>query len=338
MKIFTKILGVLILLGLVMAVAAFFMGLDVTNLRGFFTDEDAYSEMLTEVTDKPITNLIVDLDTRHITINFVTEDVLSVTYYRHESKDVWTFDDSVDGVYRITQNMKNEWFNFMNYKYTPQSVLTVNINIPSSWVLDYDLDTDVGNIRMEYNTMTQVGDLKLYSNTGSIYVKRVDASSLNLKTDTGSVFVSNSTVDGDITLDSDTGTVSLSDATGQSVVLTTDTGNAAISDVTALKLNVRVDTGRVTLKDSVMTENVIIKSSTGDVIITDTSATGFDIVSSTGDVKMTQNVLPDYRYDLKTNTGNIRIGGVDQGNKHSTLTGSIILKISVNTGNIRINS
>ncbi len=337
MKIFTKILGIIILLGLVMAVAAFFMGLDVNNLKGFFTDEEAYGQMLTKTTDKTFDEIIVNLDTRNIIVNFVSEDEVSITYYAHESKDTWTFDDTVAGRYEITQKEKFKLFNF-NYKYTPENVRTVNINIPDTWVIDFDLDTDTGHVRMEFDGTKEVGDLKLYSNTGSIYVKNVDAQSLDLKTDTGGVFVSDAIVDGNLLLDSDTGSTSLTNVKGGQMTLSTDTGYAKLTNVEGVSLNVDVDTGYVLISDSTFTQDIFIRSSTGNVTINDSEALSFDIKTSTGDVKMNHDDISEYRYDLKTDTGTIRIESANQGNRHSTTIGSIFVKIDVDTGDIRINS
>lgn len=336
MKVLTKILGVIILLGLALSVAAFFMGLDITNLRGFFTDEEAYGEMQTETTDQIISKLVFDVDTRNIVIHYVDQENLSLTYYEHESKDTWTFETS-GSIYTVTQKEKAQWF-FFNYKYTPQDIKTIHVYLPEAWALDYDLKTSVGDIKIENETVKTAGDVKLYSNTGSIYVELMDCDILDLKTDTGSIHVNEINVLGDLNLDSDTGSIILNTVTGEDYVLSTNTGSLQLTDVEGSELSVSVDTGRVTLTNSTFTGAIIVDSSTGDMIINETLGSSFDINSSTGDVKMTFSDLSNYRYDLRTDTGNIKIEGNDQGNRHSTSTGSILIKVDVNTGNIRINS
>ena len=336
MKVLSKILGIIILIGLALSVAAFFMGLDITNLRGFFSDEEAYGEMQTEEIEFSVSKLVLDVDTRNIVVHYMDQENLSFTYYSHENKDTWTFEYS-SGIYTVTQKEKVQIFRF-NYKFVPDELKTIHLYIPETCILDFDLKTSVGDVRIENDTVKTAGDVILYSNTGSIYLELVDCDKLRLKTDTGSVIVNDVNVVGEVYLDSDTGSIILNTVTGEDMLLTTDTGSAQLTDVSGNELNISVDTGRITLTNSTFTGNIIVDSSTGDVIINETIGLSFDINSNTGDVKLTLSDLANFRYDLKTDTGNIKIDGQDQGNRHSTTTGSILIKVDVDTGNIRINS
>lgn len=337
MKGLSRFLGVIILIGLVMSVVAFFMGLDPINLRGFFTDEDEFGEMLTETTDKNITALVLNVQTRDITIHYVEETQVRVTYYEKENKDTWTFDDTVDGVYTIIQKEKYEWFSF-NYKFTPSDLKQVHVYIPSNWVLSFNIETNTGFIKMQFDNETIVSDVTLASNTGSVYVTHVNASSLDLKTDTGSVIVRDSISSSSIKADSDTGNVVLTDVQGQGLILTTDTGNITLTNVSSLSADCDVDTGSVTITDTQFDSTLNIRTSTGDVILNEVVASSFMIESSTGDVKVTSSDTSEYRYDLETDIGNIKIDGQSQGDRHTTSSGTILFQVEVSTGNIRINS
>lgn len=336
MKVLSKVLGIIILLGLALSVAAFFMGLDIKNLGGFFSDEDAYGEMKTEEVNQTITNLVLNVDTRHIVIHYVDQENLSLTYYEHEEKDTWTFEVS-GNTYTVTQKEKPRWFVF-NYKFTPQEIKTIHIYLPESWIIDYDLKTSVGDIKIENDVLRTALDVKLYSNTGSIYLDLIETLTLDLQTDTGSIFLDEVSVTGNLVLDSDTGSIILKTVTGKDMLLTTDTGSVQLTAVNGEKLDISVDTGHTSITDSTLTGAITVDSSTGDVVFNNVIGSSYDISSNTGDVKLTFNDLSNYRYDLKTDTGNIKIEGLNQGNRHSTTTGSIMLKVDVDTGNIRINS
>lgn len=337
MKGLSKILGIIILVGLVMSVVAFFTGLDPMNLRAFFTDEDAFSEMLTETTDKQITSLNMELQTRDITVHYVEESQIRVTYYAKIDKDTWTFDDSVDGVYSIIQKEKYEWFSF-NFKFTPSELRQVNVYIPSDWILAYDLSTNTGSIKLQFESEKMTDTVTLHSDTGSIYLDYVHAETLDLQTDTGSVIIRDTTSESWIKADSDTGGVVLTDVDGTDMTLTTNTGSVTLTNVSGNVLDCDVDTGRISITDSTFTSTVTLKTDTGDVTINEVVGTSFDIKSSTGDVRVTMSDTSSLRYDLETDTGNIKIDGQDQGDRHSTSSGTIMFKVDVNTGNIRINS
>lgn len=334
MKVLSKILGVLILLGLVMAVAAFFMGLDIAGLRGFFNDDESYGEMLTETTSEVIDTISIDVDTRSIVIHKVESDVINVTYYAHESRDTWTF-DVIDGAYVITQEEK---VNFINYKFVSEEIRTVHLYIPEDILFTMNIETSVGAVRLQFDEVVTFDELQLSSKTGSVYVKNVITPSLHATTDTGSIIIQAVVSSGAIVADSDTGSLSFTDVAATSFQLSGDTGSMVLTRIEGNSLDATVDTGRVTLTDSELIDDVTISTSTGDISITNTDASSFDLSSSTGDVKFTSATHSDYRYDLTTSTGTIRIDGANQGERHSTTTGTIFIKVNVRTGNITIDT
>ena len=283
-------------------------------------------------------NRIIDIDTRNIIVHYDDVDHISLTYYAHESKDTWTFDDSVDGTYTITQKEKVVWMNFFNYKFTPQEIVTIHIYLPETIALDLNLKTSVGDVRIENDSVITANDVKLYSNTGSIYLEMMDCKELDLKTDTGGIHIDKVNASGDVTLDSDTGSINAKQLTGKAMLMKADTGNVSLTDISGDSLNVDVDTGKMSSINATFSGAIIIDSSTGDVILNNTLGASFDIESNTGDVKLTFASLDNYRYDLKTDTGNIKISGLSQGNRHSTSIGDVLIKVNVDTGNIRINS
>jgi len=332
-----KILGVVILIGLVMAVLAFFMGLDPANLKGFFTDTEAYGEMLTETSDQTLNEIHVDVDTRNIIVHYVEEDTFSMTYYKHESKDTWTFDDTVEGIFSVTHKEKNIFFNFLIFKYVPVELRTVNLYIPQGWVIDYQLRTDTGDTRLSFDETIIVGSLTITSDTGDTYVNNVETEDVSIESDTGNIVLRDVLADGSITLSNNTGNISLTDVTGEDITSTDDTGNTTFTRVIGDQVSIDVDTGRITLENSTFTGALVITSSTGDVIITEAMATSYDIESDTGDVRLTFEDTSMFSYDLKTDVGNIKVDGISQGTRHVTTNGSIQIKIDVDTGNIRIN-
>lgn len=336
MKKLTKILAILIIVGLTMSVVAFFMGMDMHNLRAFFSDENSYSKKLTHQTDKTFTKLVLDFDVRDVTFFESTDNTFSMTYYVHESNDVWTFDDSVDGVYKISQKENFRFTTIFNMKITPQYLRKVEVFLPSDWVMDIDIKTATGSVRMQYEDLVLFNDIKIESNTGSIYLTLIDAQSMSLETDTGSIMLDSVIIDSDIDFQTNTGHITLLKVSTHNLNLISDTGRINLTQVFGKQLVAKVDTGRITVVDSEFINSLSAESSTGDVIISLTDAQSYTIKSSTGDVRVTVSDLSTLRYDLKTSVGKIYIDGNNQGNRHSTTTGIRLVKVTVSTGNIHI--
>lgn len=336
MKKLTRILAILIIVGLTMSVVAFFMGMDTNNLKAFFSDENSYSEKLTHQTDKTFSKLILDVDVRDVTFFESTDHTFSMTYYVHETKDVWTFDDSVEGTYKISQKENFRFSTIFNMKITPQYLRKVEIFLPSDWMMDIDIKTATGSVRMQYEDLVMFNDIKFVSNTGSIYLARIDSELMSLETDTGSIMLEDVIIDSDIDFQTNTGYITLLNVATHNLNLVSDTGRINLTRVFGKKLVAKVDTGRITIVNSEFLHSLSAESSTGDVIISLTDAASYTIKSSTGDVRVTLSDLSFLQYDLKTSVGKIYIDGDNQGNRHSTTTGTLLIKITVNTGNIHI--
>jgi DUF4097 and DUF4098 domain-containing protein YvlB len=102
--------------------------------------------------------------------------------------------------------------------------------------------------------------------------------------------------------------------------------------------DIDVDTGSINITNSLFTSSMKLHTDTGNVNLTEVVGTAYDLSSSTGDVIFTLADSSNLYYDLKTDTGNIKVDGASQGTRHSTTQGTILLKVNVDTGNIRINS
>ncbi len=338
MKVISRILGVMILIGLIMSVVAFFMGLDPLDLKGFFTDEEAYGEMITLTHDDEISELILDLSTRHIVIHYVEENELTMTYYEHEEKDTWTIDESVPGTYKVTHREKIRWLNFISFKFTPKEIVTVHVYIPETWVVGYDLSTNTGSIRMMFDETYDVLNLDLHTNTGDIYVDGVSGGIGEFVTDTGDITLKNVVLSSTLFVDSDTGDLRLEDVDTTDLDLSTDTGNVIMTGINGNVCDIDVDTGSISITNSLFTSSMKLHTDTGNVNLTEVVGTAYDLSSSTGDVIFTLADSSNLYYDFKTDTGNIKVDGASQGTRHSTTQGTILLKVNVDTGNIRINS
>jgi DUF4097 and DUF4098 domain-containing protein YvlB len=336
MKVLTKILGLFILVGLILAVVGFFMGLEFSSLGAFFSDEESYGEMITVTHSEAINELNIDVETRDIILHHVEETEMTITYYKHKTKDTWVFDGTNEGIYSFEQDEKEQLFSFWNFKFTPRELTEVHVYIPTTWVIDLNVESAVGSIKLEQDITVDLLYVELVSHTGSIILENANVKSLSLHTDTGGIVVKNVVSEEEIGLSSNTGSVTLTNITGTAISIYTDTGSAKLSEVSGTGLIVEVGTGKIQVSNSAFSGHLILDTATGDIDIYHVTGTSFEMDSATGDVTFTASDLSLYRYDLRTTTGDITIDGQDQGTRHSTTTGSILIKASVDTGDIEI--
>lgn len=335
MRVLTRIIGVVILIGFAMVVVGLITGFDFNSILTIASGSEEYGEIKSASTSQEIHTISFTVDTRSVVFHLVDDDHVRLTYYEHETKDIWTFDDT-NGVYTITQKEKPQWFNIFNFRFISEEIKTIHVHLPKNNVYTINTQTAVGSIRMQFDSDQTFNQLTLESNTGSIYLKHILTPLLTLDTDTGSIDLQDVKVDGNAILDSDTGSLSLIDVTTANLDLSTDTGSIILSRVLANDLNARVSTGKISINQSSFQGDIKAQTSTGDVTITQSVATNYHLRSSTGDIKMTIADTSLFRYDLKTSTGTIRVDGTNQGNRHTTTTGSILVKAEVSTGSITI--
>ncbi len=337
MKVFSRVLGVVLIVGMVMVIASFFMGSNFAEVTGFFNDEESYSDVMTIDVIDPIDTLIIDVETRHLIFHESLDDQMHIMYREHETKDEWVFNDEVSGTYEITQDEKQPFWSWFNFTFVNDEYREVNIYIPSDWMMTLTLSSSVGDIKLSYEVERSFGVMDLSTDTGSIILKNVHANSLEADCETGDVSLVNLNIEGDIKVTNSTGNIGFENVVAQDTDLSTSTGRITLESIELSSLDAHVSTGRIVMNQGTIDENCVLHSDTGSITLTLVEAAGFNIDSSTGDVTLNVAELSLYRYDLETDTGTIRIDGMSQGNEHQTSTGSILIAVSVNTGNITIN-
>lgn len=337
MKIFSRLLGVLLIVGMVMVIASFFMGSSLAEITGFFDDEESYSDVMTKDVLGPIDTLIIDVETRHLIFHDSDDDQMHITYRIHETKDEWTFNDDVAGTYEVIQEEKRIIWHWFNFSFVQNEYREVHVYVPHDWVLKLELKSNVGDIELMYESERIFDTMDISTDTGSIKLQNVEANSLQADLDTGDASLVNVNIEGDITVTNSTGNINFNNVVAYDADLRTSTGRVTLETFDLSSLDVHVSTGRIILEEGTIDGACLLHSDTGSVTITLVDATSFNIDSSTGDVTMTVDDLSLYRLDLETDTGTIRIDGMSQGKEHQTSTGAIPLVVSVNTGSVTIN-
>lgn len=335
MKFIVKLLVVILIFGLVLATAGFFMGMNVEELETFFDDNDSYGDQIVLTINDEINELIINAETRHIHLKVTEEDYMTIKYYKHE-KDTFTFPNNGINSYELIQKERFNFFNFVLFKTVSKDRLTIEIEIPNTWILDLELSTNVGEIKLDYETVINHKNLNLISNTGSIYVKNVNIDSFKGDVDTGSITLVNVNVIGNIEGKSSTGKITLNEVTASNSDLTTSTGSIELTKIQGNDLVAEVSTGRITASNLDLTGDLTFKTSTGDIILSLFEADSIRLTTSTGEMKVTVVSLAIYNFDLRTSTGKVFVDGDNQGTRHTSSSGTIDLDATASTGDIKI--
>ena len=164
-----------------------------------------------------------------------------------------------------------------------------------------DVETDTGIVQSYASAM---GAIKIETNTGAIGVEGVSAASLSLSVTTGKVTVTDAYVAGDASVAVSTGKAALTDVTCKNLFSSGSTGDILLKNVIAAeKLSVERDTGDVTL-DGADAAEIFIETDTGDVKGTLLSDKIFFAETDTGRREIPKTVTGG-RCEIKTDTGDI---------------------------------
>jgi len=335
MRVIIKVCLVLFVIGLTTAVISIFMGLDIEALRTFLNEDDLYEEKTYVVTNE-FDLLDIHVDRRHIHYKVTDDSFYTISYYEKED-ETWTFTTN-DRIFTIEQSEKQGIRHWFNYKYVSKEIITMTIEVPRSALLELSLSTNVGEIRLEFDEFYTLNQIDLSSQTGSIYMSYIEAPSLRINVNTGNIRLSDIKIDGNINITSDTGNALLSDIEAKELKVVSDTGSVNVSNALCDQLEIKVDTGRILISDTQVESSIKATTQTGAINLTHAHASSYDLKSQTGTVTLTFTNLNDFYYNLRTQTGTITIEGDSKSKTYQTTAGDVLIKVDVQTGDIRIQS
>lgn len=320
--------------GFGLVVAALTMGMDFDAVTDYLNDDAAYGEEIIYDTTEMIEVIHIEVDTRHIVFEKHMGSNIRIRYHAHEDRDTWDIDEE-DGILTIDQDEKTQ-FLILFPKITSRHIKTLYIAIPDGISFDFEIKTHTGDVSFEMDQVETFGDMLLDSNTGNILLKNLSLNELDISLSTGDVSLVNVNTDFNLSAESNTGNINLSNVTASHVALDSNTGKINIDGLVATSLIADCNTGSISIDETTISGTVTLDSSTGSIDIQSTTASQFDISSSTGDVSVMVSSLDIYRFDLKTDVGVVKVGGINQGTTHITTSGTILMKIRVSTGTINI--
>ncbi len=336
MKAVIKILIFLFVIGLIMAVSGFFLGLNIQSLSSFFNDDASYGEELRyDLVEDDIDKIVMKLDRRHIQYVLTDEETLSITYHAKDD-DTWTFDIE-DGVFTVEQKERHGIRNWFNYKYVTKAIITLTVYVPNDWVIELDFNTGTGEINLNTEEEKTFLDVKLVSGTGNIRVSRATMKSLTVTVSTGNVTLNDLTMDEEFRVVTSTGNQNINRIVVlDETTLRSSTGQINVTDLTTEKLTMTNSTGRIFVNESSIQNELSAITSTGDVKVSLTTANSYVLRASTGNVTFSVEDLSLYQFSLRASTGKVTVDGSNQGTIYNGGSGSIPVSIIVSTGNVNV--
>lgn len=306
-----------LVLGVLLFGIAFAYGATFDDFVGLFNDADRYSEVKTYDFDASADEIVIDVEERYIEFVYSDVEFISVEYREHE-RDQWTF-NLEEGKVTITQK-KDFILQFINFSFAPENYKAVKVYLPIGSEYAFDVSTNVGSIKLDFDSNVNVVDLKLESNTGAITINHV-------------------TVAGLFDLSSDTGSIEMDQVVGKDLMVRLATGHLQVSHFSFDSIDVDSSTGHFNLSTGAVSEEIKAHLSTGSIHISGVGAASFDLSSSTGSIEIDSDDIDEMYFDLNTSVGTVQVKGINQGNTYvteSSVVHTIFVKVRTNTGSINI--
>ncbi|MBR4514633.1 MAG: DUF4097 family beta strand repeat protein [Lachnospiraceae bacterium] len=212
--------------------------------------------------------------------------------------------------------------------------------------VDYSLPTDDlkyevngGKLTLKYDSPNVWGFLKSGNNYITIHVpKGTDMGDVTLNSDTGAVALTDITCK-TAKLDTDTGSTKVNGSHATSMELSSSTGSINVDKTTVENtLNIDADTGSIHIDNSSF-KDAILESDTGSLHVNNTSFDNIEANLDTGSIHIdAPGKAEEYSLELETDTGNVYIDDNKEGKSYSSSgTTDKGIKAETDTGSVRIN-
>jgi len=150
------------------------------------------------------------------------------------------------------------------------------------------------------------GDVDVESNFGTITITDVKAGEVTAKTNAGEVKLQNVEATGKVTLDADAGEIRFQTGSAESITVGNNAGQVKLSELTVTEaVSVQADFGEISL-EAVAAKSYDLKSNAGTITLAGASGL-IKAHTDFGDVEVLD--ATDAVLDLKTNSGTVRFSG-----------------------------
>ena len=200
-----------------------------------------------------------------------TEKYETKTYYINDSFQNISIDAEISDITVLPSKTQECKVEFWQTEKT-EHYATVKNNTLSVEVRDYEYSVYIGISFTSpkvsiYLPENEYSALSVNTETGKVSLSDLAFTTLSVKSSTGNVNLDTVVAKENISLESDTGNIKLSSVDSKSLTVKTDTGNVKGSLLSEKKFNAKSDTGNVKVPKSKGNENCKITSDTGNINI-----------------------------------------------------------------------
>ncbi len=213
------------------------------------------------------------------------------------------------------------WYNRIGFGFVNMGI---TVYLPQTEYGKLAVAASSGDIQIE-GGFTFV-DVSLDNASGEIEVEQVCVDGLKVESTSGSISLSEITVEKEAVVEATSGKIELSDSVvAQDVTVENTSGKIQMENVECNGLTVRSTSGRVEMADVVAAGETEIKTVSGGVVLASCDAESYFIKTTSGSVRASFRTAK--QFSCKTNSGNITA-------PHSTVGG--VCRVETSSGNIHL--
>lgn len=263
-------------------------------------------------------NISINTDTADIIFVPSTDGKCKVECY--EERKVKHLVYAKENTLIIEADNQKAWYDYIGVNFNSPKI---TVYLPQIQYTDLSINGGTGKAVLPKDFKFESVNIML--STGSAYFSASVSGLTKIKTTTGDICISNTSV-GDIDISVSTGEITALDLNCKgNATVNVSTGKANITNVTCKKFASNGDTGSIALNHVIATEKLLVERHTGDVKFNSSDAEEIFVKTGTGDV--TGSLLTDKVFITQTDTGDVDVP--------KTITGGRC-EITTDTGDIRI--
>ena len=293
MKIALIIAAILLAVGILIA---------AVGAISFFSKKPSPLAATTHTIGESFSHLTINTDTADVTLALAEDGVCRVVCRESDALKKHAVKVEEGTLSIELQNMK-KWYHYLIPNFAPGSDVT--IYLPQSTLDSLSISLSTGDVTVPVGLTFDHAAIK--HSTGNVYFDATVQNDLLINGNTGDTTLDNgASVGGCLEITQTTGCANVTlDGESREIKITTDTGDITLKDASAQKIALKASTGDVTLM-SVDASDIAVTTSTGDVKGTLRSEKIFTSKTDTGKINVPQTTNGG-KCNVETSTGDVHI-------------------------------
>lgn len=292
-KVLTKIIVFIIIIGILITVAGFIIGgVTFADFRNGFSGDDQYTAGQYNETLQ-VSKIFIDCEDNIINLVVSDDDKFNISYYESDDYDVTVTNDENVLSLQAKYN-KRIWFKF---RYPSSTVRTITVQVPSDYEGEILIKNSNGGIMLD--SISNITNLDLRTSNGKVEVSNMQVSgNVDIRTSNGNITVSNYIVTGYIEMVTSNGKVNLNSVIASKVKAISSNGSINATGLESDNIDAATSNGSVELS---------IKGEYSEYMVDVSTSLGNIKVNGTGVTSQIINPSSSNKVKARTSNGSIDI-------------------------------